>query len=443
MEDNIKGVNVVVGGGIAGILAAFLLSEKGNEVVLVEKNEKLGGLLNSKQIDGLYFDHGTHLLRKTGIADLDNFLYTGLDFEEFKYVKSGSFHNSLFDENGFLTDKSLHPKSKSQCLEELINSAKSRLPGKVYSNLEDQLIDDFGLGYYENLLSDIIKKYFYVDPKELAPNSHLLFGLGRIVVADRERAKDLKNDPNIDRVVAHASYLEGISSLNSLYPRNGGVGKWIELLEKKLIDLGVIIYKGENFNLDIEHNEVVGIQISSDHYSIRNLYWTVPPFFLYKSLGLKLPASSPPKRLSSIIVDLQLEGNYNTDLYYFQVFDPSLSSFRVTLYDNYDSSNKSGRNRITVEFLVETNEIDSKHYAQLAIKELVLMGVADRKDKLTVVNVDVISDGFPVPTTQFLQSQKALILGLDPINNVTFLGKAKGDNWFMNDVLKEVYQNIK
>ena len=70
---------VVIGGGIAGIVAAYRLASHGSKVILVERAKSLGGLLRSRSINGKFFDYGSHLLSKTGLVDLDSFLFDGLD----------------------------------------------------------------------------------------------------------------------------------------------------------------------------------------------------------------------------------------------------------------------------------------------------------------------------------------------------------------------------
>jgi squalene-associated FAD-dependent desaturase len=71
---------VVVGGGLAGISAAFELSDAGVDVTLLEARPRLGGATFSVERDGLWLDNGQHvflrcfteylrLLRRLGVSD--------------------------------------------------------------------------------------------------------------------------------------------------------------------------------------------------------------------------------------------------------------------------------------------------------------------------------------------------------------------------------------
>lgn len=59
---------IVVGGGIAGLTAAAYLCRAGLRVLLCEKQDKVGGLVNSFQIDGFTFDGGIRAIESSGIV---------------------------------------------------------------------------------------------------------------------------------------------------------------------------------------------------------------------------------------------------------------------------------------------------------------------------------------------------------------------------------------
>ncbi len=59
---------IVVGGGIAGLTAALSLAHKGKNVLLIEKNEDCGGLMNSFERDGFRFEAGARALVNAGLV---------------------------------------------------------------------------------------------------------------------------------------------------------------------------------------------------------------------------------------------------------------------------------------------------------------------------------------------------------------------------------------
>jgi phytoene dehydrogenase-like protein len=59
---------IVVGGGIAGLTAALTLAHKGKDVLLIEKNEHCGGLMNTFARDGFRFEGGARALVNAGLV---------------------------------------------------------------------------------------------------------------------------------------------------------------------------------------------------------------------------------------------------------------------------------------------------------------------------------------------------------------------------------------
>ncbi len=61
----------IIGGGISGLTAAFLLKKKGFEVTLFEKSERVGGNIQSVEIDGFLVEYAPNsLLKSPRLVDL-------------------------------------------------------------------------------------------------------------------------------------------------------------------------------------------------------------------------------------------------------------------------------------------------------------------------------------------------------------------------------------
>jgi len=78
---------VIVGGGIGGLTAAAILSKKGKKVILIERNESLGGYLDTFQRNEFIFEASLHIMdscdkktqtykifKQSGVADKIKFL---------------------------------------------------------------------------------------------------------------------------------------------------------------------------------------------------------------------------------------------------------------------------------------------------------------------------------------------------------------------------------
>lgn len=431
---------VVVGGGIAGIFSALLYSKKGFNVVLAEKEVELGGLLRSRNLYSKesYFDYGTHLLSETGINDIDQLLFEGLETRKFDYLKTGSYYNSLYTENGYVSDHNF--PDRSAYLNEFLKLKKSK--NQKYDNLERYFLDNYGSGYAENILIPAAEKLFHCKTKDLYESSHQLFGLSRLIIGDKELTRELKRDPNFDEIIAFHSYREGTSSRKSMYPLSGGVGEWMKFLQKRLENNGIKILTGVNIDaINTNGKHIKSIEISGDKFAADFLVWTIPPIFLSRLCGLELP-SSPPRRLTSCIFHFVIDTDYLTDLYYFNCFDPTLKTFRVTLYDNYMPVLENEK-KISVEVLCAEPPNDINALKQVVFDELKQMDVIPENTRQLFSDHNIYPNGFPVLTKDFVDnSVRQYEIVSDAIENINIFGKANGRTWFMNEIIHDIYQRV-
>ncbi|MDH5403822.1 MAG: FAD-dependent oxidoreductase, partial [Candidatus Heimdallarchaeota archaeon] len=80
----------IIGGGIAGNVAADLLAKQKKEVYLFEKNE-LGGRILTQNIEGISFDRGAEYFLETDTSLIDLIKELNLSYEE--YISS----RAIFD----------------------------------------------------------------------------------------------------------------------------------------------------------------------------------------------------------------------------------------------------------------------------------------------------------------------------------------------------------
>lgn len=433
---------IVVGGGIAGIFAALMLSRQGRAVKLIEKAPEVGGLLRSQNLfeKDMYFDFGTHLLKETGIKEVDNILFENIETNILHPVKVGVFQNRLYDNNGFINDFSLSEKDRLGCLNELLESNSDTTP----EDLESQLIQSFGRGYYEKLLKPVIEKFFYAKPKQLVPDAHHLFGLSRIIVSDPEKTVSLKKSPRLDKVLACHSYNDLISETQVLYPAAGGAGGWINHLENKLIESGVEVLKDCSIvALKTSESKVSQIQTDQGNFLVDELIWTIPPFMLLKLLNAPIAQSSPPTLLSSAIFHFVIDKNYCTDLHYLQCYSTDMKTFRVTLYNNY-SPRRDGKYLVSSEVLLSSSNVDMEELSSKVFSELKEMQVIPQSATKLNSSHNLQVNGFPIPTMDFIaNSARQNAMAESSCTNIRIFGRGNGRTWFMNDIIADIYQTLR
>ncbi|HEX7627305.1 MAG TPA: FAD-dependent oxidoreductase, partial [Candidatus Methanoperedens sp.] len=74
---------IIVGGGISGLLSALTLSKHGKKVLVIEKDDAVGGNCNSYMVDGFQVDTGPHAithLREGPLRRLMDEYFTYLPF---------------------------------------------------------------------------------------------------------------------------------------------------------------------------------------------------------------------------------------------------------------------------------------------------------------------------------------------------------------------------
>lgn len=132
---------VVVGAGLGGLSAAVSLAAEGFEVEIAEKNERIGGKLNFKEIDGFGFDLGPSIFTLPQYFE-DLWRRAGKRMEDYVRLQRVTPHWRNFFEDGLVFD--LYEE------EDLMKAELAKLGGdreEVWRQFNDFL--DYGREQYE------------------------------------------------------------------------------------------------------------------------------------------------------------------------------------------------------------------------------------------------------------------------------------------------------
>ncbi|AUN93901.1 FAD-dependent oxidoreductase [Pseudazoarcus pumilus] len=436
---------VVAGGGIAGLLAAKLLKNHYERVLVIERDSVCGGLLGSiVNNDGVSFDHGAHVLSETGLAELDALLYGGLSsshWREFNILRAGNWVGGAMNRSSPFPDaRRLGVETLRRGLSELAQAAfqrNSRPPAHLGEALERR----FGATLATEVAGATVRKQLGVALEDLHPDTP--FATRRVVCADAEQSRLLKLDPRFTEACAFASYEEGASTLLHRYPRQGGLAQWIEGFVAGLQDDGVEILCGRTIAAIAHGNgEVRSVTLDDDRtIDCELLAWTLPSAMLLRAGKIAFTGKAPLSRpigLFHLVFDLPFcDPNYHITCY-----DESFRTFRITLYPNLRSEQQQAPYNCTVEVIGDAQTEFAALLPQV-VEELRVMGVVDSDARLASSLVQTVPMGFPATTHEFMAGNAAqATLARQHMGNSLLLGRARCPPFFAQDVLVDTYRTI-
>jgi protoporphyrinogen oxidase len=440
---------LIIGGGIAGIVAGLRASACGQAVTIVEKQAALGGLLasvNPDQTDGHSFDLGTHIPAETGEPEIDHELFGWMEPSEWQRLPelrpANYWNNTLSLAGPFLDLRTLAANHYSAVLPGLLRPVVA--PAHGFGTLAEQIVEGYGREMLDHVFEPILRKFYGVGAAGLSPDAHLLFGLSRFVCLDPEQTRDLKREPALDAKLAFHSVHErplGSTTPSAFYPRCGGVGRWVAGLERILRERGVEVRTESSIKtVDV----AAGVALTSDDCRLNfdRLYWSLPAGMLLRASGNASAGDFGAPALSAIILyHFVVAVPVPTTAHYVTCYDPALRSFRVTVYGNLQPE-PAGPTRLTVE-VIAPQPGQAKPAPAEIFAELHKMGLVDKGSGFSACHVQILPGGFPIQTPKHRSDadRAAQIVERD-YRAICLLGRASGQSFFMRDVIRGAWQLV-
>lgn len=403
-----QSVHIIVGGGLAGLFSAKVLVERGySNIVIVEKSPKIGGLLQHivaknplKDGHNFCFDQGTHFVLEPNNPDLRRLVQSDISSKEYisfygSLQEAHILNGKLYHRSGCPFIGSLNSETQQQIKSELKALHNTPIGSQKYESFYEECVKRYGHTATELIYKPAYKKFTGMALDELDVSMGNFFAPGRLIVYDRETSIALKKDPDWDWRIAFSDCNDGVSDIVKYYPRKGGVGFWLETMAFNLKKSGVRILTDTIIEqIETEGPEIKNITLSSgEKLKSKKLIWSLPAIFLAMQIGTDVPSKKPINRQVSL-VHLLLDNRPIERAHWITVYDESLLSYRMTLYDNFTISHNNVF-RVTVEVLHggEHNEevLEDKVFA-----ELKTLGIIPPDTAKLWVGHSNKSQGFPV-----------------------------------------------
>ena len=277
---------VIVGGGIAGLTSAAYLSREGQNVLLIEKNEECGGLVNSFNRDGFHFDAGVRALEDAGII-LPMLKDLGIELEFVKSPVSLGIESDILHIENIDSLKrykelliKLYPESEGEIDELIMIIRKIMKHMDVLYGLENPVFKDL-----KNDTEFIFKKLLPWLPK-------FIFTVGKINrmnIPVEDYLKTIVKNPSLRDIISQHFFkntptffaLSYFSLyLDYSYPK-GGVGKLSEALKNKITEWGGEIRTATKI-IEVMGDECLVKDQNNVTYGYDNLIWAADLKTFYK-----------------------------------------------------------------------------------------------------------------------------------------------------------------
>ena len=159
---------LIVGSGLYGATLAYLLKNKGYNVLVIEKRDHIAGNIYTKNVDGINVHvYGAHIFH-TSYEDVWNFVNKFSKFNNFinsplAYYK-GKYFNMPFNMNTF--NQMWGVKTPQEAKEKIEEQVKKENIKEI-KNLEDQALSLVGRDIYETLIKGYTEKQWGKSAKDL------------------------------------------------------------------------------------------------------------------------------------------------------------------------------------------------------------------------------------------------------------------------------------
>lgn len=429
---------VIVGGGIAGLLAGLWAQMSGHQAIIIERAKECGGLLRSSLTDsGHYFDYGTHIPGLTGNQIVDELLFgraTALEWIEIPKLKKGNFFRGQLNTNSQFVDvRKLPQKLNIQALSELINSLTT---DRNATNLAEALELHFGKTLTNEVFKPLLKRIYKTPLESLDPNSHRFLAYARVIVASSEVSNELKKSPIYDAKIAHPNSQDGGLAAKHLYPLNHGTGEWVQAIVKRFKTLGGTVMTDTAIKA-INGNESTILLESNDLIQYKKLIWTAPIALLARSLFPEMQVKKPafvPTGLHHFVLDRMPL----CDSHYVYINEPDANAFRVTLYSNITQLNNDYR--ISVEAVA--NEANGAVDDKIIFNELKNAKIIPEDAEILESHSTFLPYGFPEMTLEMNAENEVMRKKVSQFEHIVIGGRGAGEAFFMNDVLKGLASSL-
>lgn len=241
---------VVIGGGIAGLASAIRLKKRFSKVLVLEKNERVGGKLDTLEWKGYRWDKGPSLFTEPELVDELFDLWDKNPRDYFNYKRLRDSCSYFFQDNSSITLSSDDNRTAQSIAKtagassvEAFNQYKDRSK-ELFESVGDYFISNPQPGVRSLLRKELVSRYRHLVKREVRKPLHRLnaqrFQDQRMVqIFDRYGTYNGSNPFQMSGLYSTIAHVE--LNKGAFFPE-GGMRSIVDALEKLALEIGVEIH---------------------------------------------------------------------------------------------------------------------------------------------------------------------------------------------------------
>lgn len=261
---------VIIGGGLAGLAAAYKLAGK-DEIIVVEKEQELGGMASSYRVESPYLNTGYHIEKyyhhifagDKELISLIEELGLGSRLEWLRGTTGYYFNGRIYPMNTPFEILKALPLMDVLRLTKLVLKARAIKDTTPYDDItaKDWIISTAGESVYNNFFLPLLSSKFG-DNKEKVSAAWLL---GRVSIRSNRGAKGEK-----------LGYMRG------------GFHALIEAMAEHIRKRGGKIIQGTASKIEVANGSVQGVVVDGERIECNRVISTVAPGILGKIIDARI-----------------------------------------------------------------------------------------------------------------------------------------------------------
>lgn len=379
---------IIIGAGLSGLAAGYTLTKNGQEVIIFEKENKVGGLARTENFDRLKFDLGSHRFwtKNKEIEDLVKCLL------EKELINVKRISRIYFQKNFYNYPLKFFNLLQKMGKLEIIKAGFSYLVVKIKRifskkpiiSFENWVINHFGEEIYKLFFKEYTEKVWGIPCNKLSADwaSQRIKGVSFEAVVKSFFKK--KNKPK--------SFIDAF-----IYPKFG-IGRIAEKLKEEIekSQKGKIILKAELTKIFQKDEKIVSVEINNKEiYQASNFISSMPINELIQKLNPFPPIeiiekAGELKFRDLIIIVLKTKKKKYTEDTWLYIPDKDISFGRMAQWFNWSPYLLDGQSGlITLEIFSSVGD----NYWKMPDQDLINLVKKELEEKIGLIKNDEILDG--------------------------------------------------